>query len=84
MSNTPTPTLSAAGQIDVYRTTLPEFDFQVYNPAGTKVADSGLVKAGSDPGYASWTVPSGDLSWGDSYYWTVQAYDGTNYSTGPV
>lgn len=85
VSNTVTPTLSASGKADYYRSNPePEFDFQVYNAAGTKVADSGLVKAQSDPGYASWTVPSGDLSWGESYYWTVQAYDGTNYSTGPV
>jgi RHS repeat-associated protein len=30
-----------------------------------------------------WTVPPGDLSWGQTYYWTVQAYDGLEYSASP-
>ena len=30
-----------------------------------------------------WTVPAGDLAWGQTYYWTVQAYDGGLYSPSP-
>lgn len=51
------------------------YDFTVYNPAGTQVADSGLVSAGD------WTVPPGDLSWGQTYYWTVRDYDGADSSS---
>ena len=68
---------------------VPKFDFQVDSGAGTAVVDSGLISppanltAGPcEP--VSWQVPAGKLAWGQSYYWTVQAYDGTNYSPGAV
>lgn len=71
-----TPVLSAEGTIDPNempaQTT--KYDFQVTDASGTKLADSGAITA------SEWTVPSGKLAWGKSYYWTVQAYDGTNYS----
>ena len=84
-----TPRLTAYGQIDSGLGRKPEFDFQIDSASGAKVADSGLVTAttlgkSSFFGPASWTVPVGKLHWGQSYYWTVQAYDGTNYSPGAV
>ena len=39
------------------------------------MADSGEISA------TGWTVPSGDLTWGQTYYWTVQDYDGVDTST---
>ncbi len=44
--------------------------FQVYDKDGTKVADSGAI------GDSSWKVPAGALRWGESYVWTVIAFDG--------
>ncbi|WP_307043570.1 LamG-like jellyroll fold domain-containing protein [Streptomyces achromogenes] len=52
--------------------------FQVFDSAGTKVADSGLVAAGD------WTVPAGKLAWGKNYSWTVQAYDATTALYSPA
>jgi hypothetical protein len=84
-AGTLTPQLSASGGVDVADTGKLKFDFQVDDASGTKVADSGLVSGGAaQNGGAVWAVPSGKLKWGKSYYWTVQAYDGTNYSPGPV
>jgi hypothetical protein len=80
-----TPQLTVAGSVDVADVGKLKFDFQVTNASGTKVADSGLVSGGGgNNGSAAWTIPSGDLAWGQGYYWTVQAYDGTNYSPGAV
>lgn len=75
-ADTTTPELSAAATDD--STTALKYDFQVYNSAGTKVVDSGLVTSGD------WTVPAGKLTWGQTYYWTVQAYDGSLYSPAPA
>ena len=87
-AGTLTPQLTVKGHIDPNLGVKTKFDFQIVNASGTKIADSGLVTSGSlyggGFGLASWTVPAGDLKWGQSYYWTVQAYDGTNYSPGPV
>jgi RHS repeat-associated protein len=70
-----TPELMATGNDpDSWPGTL-RYDFSVYTSGGTKVADSGLISSGD------WTVPSGDLSWGQSYYWTVRDYDGVDYSS---
>ena len=74
-SPTLTPELIASGQ-DFNGASL-QFVFTLYSSAGTKLATSGLISTGN------WTVPSGDLSWGQSYYWTVQDYDGTDYSASP-
>ncbi|WP_099343683.1 MULTISPECIES: ricin-type beta-trefoil lectin domain protein [unclassified Actinoplanes] len=72
-----TPTLSAIGAVDsLTGTSEAKFRFQVANGGGTVVADSGVVAG-------AWTVPAGKLDWGQTYSWTVQAYDGTNYSVDP-
>src|SRR6185437_5462492 len=60
------------------------FDFQVADASGNKIVDSGLVSIPGAPGSANYTVPAGKLAWNKSYYWTVQAYDGTNYSINAV
>ncbi|MGW5658681.1 LamG-like jellyroll fold domain-containing protein [Streptomyces sp. NPDC003758] len=52
-----------------------QYDFKVYNSAGTLVVDSGWVTT------PNWTVPAGKLTWNTTYSWTAQAYDGTKYST---
>ncbi|MFG2183231.1 LamG-like jellyroll fold domain-containing protein [Streptomyces abikoensis] len=75
--NTLTPQLAAAASTDTNLGTVPKFDFQVYDTDGNKLADSGLI------GSSSYNVPAGKLKWGKSYYWEVQAFDGTNYSAGP-
>ena len=55
-----------------------EYDFIVDDSAGAQVATSGSI-ASND-----WTVPaSAGLSWGQTYSWTVQAYDGEDYSPDP-
>jgi RHS repeat-associated protein len=74
-SPTLTPELIASGHDpDSWPNSSVQYDFTVYTPSGTKVATSGLISSGD------WTVPSGDLSWGQTYYWTVQDYDGLDYS----
>ncbi|HUN33682.1 MAG TPA: LamG-like jellyroll fold domain-containing protein [Trebonia sp.] len=87
-----TPELMATGQDNNGNTDAPEFEFQVYNSSGTKLADSGLVAAAgqispsgtTNPTVSGdWVVPSGDLAWGQTYYWVVQDYDGTDYSAAP-
>lgn len=87
-ASTLTPQLMVKGHIDPNLAVKAKFDFQIVDSSGTKIADSGLVTSrilgGGGFGLASWTVPAGDLKWGQSYYWTVQAYDGTNYSPGAV
>ncbi|WP_414169926.1 LamG-like jellyroll fold domain-containing protein [Streptoverticillium reticulum] len=75
--NSLTPQLTAVAQWDTALTTSVKYDFQVYDTGGTKLADSGLITGNS------YNVPAGKLKWGQSYYWGVQAYDGTNYSAGP-
>ncbi|MFI1175166.1 LamG-like jellyroll fold domain-containing protein [Streptomyces melanogenes] len=72
VANTTTPELTAWAGDDV--TTTPQYDFQVYDNTNTKIADSGLIAAGD------WTVPAGKLKWGQTYYWTVQGYDGSLYT----
>ena len=44
---------------------------RVYNSVGHP---GGHLRRRSPSG--DWTVPAGDLAWGQTYYWTVQAYDG--------
>ncbi|MBI3687533.1 MAG: discoidin domain-containing protein, partial [Actinobacteria bacterium] len=78
VTHTRTPEFTSHGQIDPAKAaagTTVKYDFQVYDASGTKTADSGLVTSGG------WTVPSGKLIWGKTYYWSVQTYDGLNYST---
>jgi RHS repeat-associated protein len=70
------PQLSAYGSVDPSRGVSVRYDYQIYDAGGAKVADSGLVAG-------VYSVPAGTLRWGQTYYWEVQAYDGTNYSPSP-
>ncbi|MET8298811.1 LamG-like jellyroll fold domain-containing protein [Streptomyces sp. NPDC005180] len=72
-----TPQLTANGWTDQHVSVDPKFNFQVYDTAGNKLADSGVITT------SYYNVPAGKLKWGQAYYWEVQAYDGTNYSAGP-
>ncbi|WP_157495360.1 LamG-like jellyroll fold domain-containing protein [Kutzneria sp. 744] len=66
-----TPWLFAAGHdVDTSADSL-QYQFQIWQDANTKVADSGPI----DDDY--WTVPAGKLTYGQSYFWTVQTLDGT-------
>jgi YD repeat-containing protein len=74
-SSTLTPELIASGtDADDWPDAL-EYDFTVFNSSGTQVATSGDISSDD------WTVPSGDLSWGETYYWTVTDFDGIDTST---
>ncbi|MEV6212020.1 LamG-like jellyroll fold domain-containing protein [Kitasatospora sp. NPDC051914] len=85
-ANTLTPLLSATAQLDpgMIPPPTPKFAFQVYNESGTKIAESGLITGDVSTSAGNWTVPAGKLVWGQTYYWTVQAYDGIGYSPNPV
>lgn len=74
-----TPELMASGSdADQYPLASPEYQFTLYNAAGTtKIDQSALLSSGD------WTVPAGDLAWGQTYTWSVQAYDGDLYSPNP-
>ncbi|MBT8225662.1 MAG: hypothetical protein KJO75_09220, partial [Dactylosporangium sp.] len=51
------------------------YNFQVYDKDGNKVVESGPTSSGA------WTVPEGNLRWGENYSWTVVAWDGNRGST---
>ncbi|MFD1661661.1 LamG-like jellyroll fold domain-containing protein, partial [Streptomyces caeni] len=51
------------------------YDFAVYDSSGSQITSSGYHSS------VRWTVPSGKLAWGKSYYWTVSAYDGWSTKT---
>ena len=73
-----TPQFSATGRYDSAVTAANQkYHFQVLDSTGDEIADSGPITS------PTWTVPAGKLAWNKSYYWTVQAYDGTNYSPNP-
>ncbi|MDF3301636.1 LamG-like jellyroll fold domain-containing protein [Streptomyces tropicalis] len=55
-----------------------QYQFQVFDASGAKVADSGLIATGD------WTVPAGKLAWGKSYTWSVRAYDATTNLYSPA
>ena len=74
-SPTLTPELIASGSdADSWPSPI-KYVFTVYSATSTQVATSGLVASGD------WVVPAGKLSWGQTYYWTVQDYDGFDYSS---
>lgn len=50
------------------------YQFQVYDDAGTVIADSGRIAS------SSWQVPAGKLHKGESYSWAVVASDGATSS----
>ncbi|MFJ9779914.1 LamG-like jellyroll fold domain-containing protein [Amycolatopsis sp. NPDC101161] len=54
-----------------------KYRYQVADQAGATIADSGLVTEGT------WRVPAGKLKYNQTYYWAVQAYDGSSYSADP-
>ncbi|MFC8435396.1 LamG-like jellyroll fold domain-containing protein, partial [Streptomyces sp. NPDC057253] len=60
---------------DSWPTTPLKYDFAVYSSSGTQIDTSGWQTS------TKWTVPSGDLDWSKSYYWTVSANDGWSTTT---
>jgi RHS repeat-associated protein len=70
-----TPELMATGHDpDVWPSTSVQYQFTVYDSAGSQLATSGLVNANS------WVVPPNVLKWGKSYFWTAQTWDGNALS----
>lgn len=72
-----TPELSAYGHDADQFPAAPKYAFTVFNSSQTVVASSGLIASNR------WVVPAGSLTWGQSYAWTVQTYDGYSYSADP-
>jgi RHS repeat-associated protein len=70
-----TPELIASGHDPDSWPSPMKYLFTVYTPTGAQAATSGLISAGD------WVVPAGKLNWAQTYYWTVQAYDGFDYSS---
>jgi hypothetical protein len=67
--------IAAAHDPDQFPNPTLQYEFQVYNYANTKVADSGLINSGD------WTVPSSaGLAWGQNYMWQVSVWDGAAWS----
>ena len=42
-----------------------------------------MATSGNDRRPTTGRCPPADLAWGQTYYWTVQAYDGDRYSPAP-
>lgn len=84
-AGTLTPELAASGtDWDAFPNTGLKYRFYVYEPE----ADS----QGTYPGVANttvwsptprWVVPAGELTWGKSYLWRVEIFDGNDASYGP-
>jgi large repetitive protein len=55
-----------------------QYKINVYNTSGKQVAGMNTPQASPD-----WTIPSGSLQWGQTYYWTVQDTDGFDYNQNP-
>ncbi len=70
------PELIAYGSdADGFPGTALKYQFQVLNATTSAVvSDSGLISKGD------WQVPSGKLTWANTYVWQVRAYDGKAYS----
>jgi large repetitive protein len=79
-ASTLTPELLAGASVPAGSTATQalQYEFFVYDQNGNQVADSGLQNMGD------WSVPAGDMDWGQTYYWTVEAYDGQVYSSEPA
>ncbi|MEU7059926.1 LamG-like jellyroll fold domain-containing protein [Streptomyces sp. NPDC046197] len=73
-TTTPELTAWAAGANSTGSSSTLKYDFTVYDNTNTKLADSGQIPTGD------WTVPAGKLTWGQTYYWRVQAYDASIWS----
>jgi len=77
--STLTPTFTATGtDADSWPYSTLDYEFALYSGSTGKL----IAKSGFKSGVTTWTVPSGDLSWGQTYTWRVQAYDGENYGDG--
>jgi len=74
-SPTLTPELIASGSDPDNWPSPIKYVFTVYTTTGTQAATSGLISSGD------WVVPAGKLNWAKTYYWTVQDYDGFDYSS---
>lgn len=70
-----TPWLFAVGHDGDNAPSSLKYLFQVYDSSSNKVAESGLTASDT------WVVPDGKLSYGKSYFWAVQTYDGQYYSS---
>ncbi|GAB3279628.1 hypothetical protein GCM10027589_06290 [Actinocorallia lasiicapitis] len=77
--DTLTPTLSATGEVDPSIPNNIRIRFKVYNESNAVIADSGNLTTTLNA--ASWQIPANTLTWGKSYYWTAETWDGTSYST---
>ncbi|HVB44807.1 MAG TPA: LamG-like jellyroll fold domain-containing protein [Streptosporangiaceae bacterium] len=77
-SPTLTPELIASGSDPDNWPSSITYNFTVYSSTGSVLASSGNISAGR------WVVPAGKLSWAQTYYWTVQTYDGFDYSANPA
>ena len=74
-----TPDLIASGSDpDNWPFASVQYKFALFNSAGTQIDGTPSPVSSDD-----WTVPAGDLAWGQTYHWTVQAYDGDLYSPSP-
>jgi len=79
-SPTLTPELIASGtDPDQWPDASLQYVFTVYNAS----TSAPVASTPSPVSSGDWTVPAGALAWGQTYYWTVQAYDGADYSPDP-
>ena len=72
-----TPLLTAEATVDPSLGVAPQYRYQVFTAGGAQVVDSGVVSG-------SYLVPAGKLQWGQTYFWTVLGFDGTNYTASPT
>jgi RHS repeat-associated protein len=54
--------------------------FEIWTLAGTQIGGQNYSASVTSGSTASWTVPSGSFTNGNSYKWRVRGYDGTLYS----
>jgi len=74
-SPTLTPELIATGHDPDNWPDPVKYNFSVYSSSGSLIASSGNISA------SHWVAPAGKLSWSQTYYWSVQDYDGYDYSS---
>ncbi|HUN30603.1 MAG TPA: LamG-like jellyroll fold domain-containing protein [Trebonia sp.] len=65
-----TPELVATGQ--TFNGSTPQYQFTIYDSTGTWLTATKWQSADD------WVVPAGTLTWGQTYYWTVQVFDSTD------
>jgi large repetitive protein len=69
-----TPELIAGGTDDGQPNRALQYQFALYDSAGSRIALSAVLATGV------WQVPAGTLAWGMSYAWVVAAFDGAAWS----